>query len=305
MRKDNIAAPSAPQIARPATPKIKQVADVPRPRVNIPRRAPLPGTAGKQAVAHVAAKRPSNAYEQVLITAQRRAVRQRRQSLAAADPKPAVAENIEPAGRAVESPLRAAAQAADSPTLGRLAAREQDPEARRELLSALLARDDRASVNVFLECVEDPQTSADALACVADARNAPVPTLFQCLRSPRAARRMAAAQVLGRLDQPAVSCELIAMVRRGTYRQEAMIALLSSSEATARQFLADAERDPMLTASLWNAKKLHDNFESGRTEVVPLAPKTNGVYAVPPENERTEFRSAHERLSQTSLPWRS
>jgi len=67
---------------------------------------------------------------------------------------------------------------------------------------------------------------------------------------------MAAATVLGRLDQPAVSRNLIAMVRRGMYRQEAMIALLSSSETTARQFLADAERDPMLSATLWNAKRV-------------------------------------------------
>jgi hypothetical protein len=66
---------------------------------------------------------------------------------------------------------------------------------------------------------------------------------------------MAAARVLGRLDQPVVSRQLIAMVVRGMYRQEAMIALLSSSETTARQFLAAVARDPTLSAVLWNAKR--------------------------------------------------
>ena len=251
-RENNITAPSSPQIAQPTTRKTEQLTSVPPLRRKSSRLDPLPGTAYEQAVAHGG----SNSYELMLATAHRRAVRERRRQLAAAETADAVAEAKGPENSVSEPSIRDVAEATDSPTLGRLVREEQNPTARKELLSALLARDDRPSVNVFLAMVEDPRTSADSLACVAGAPNPPVQTLFQCLRSPRAARRIAAAMVLGRLDQAAVSRELIAMVSRGMYRQEAMIALLSSSETTARQFLANAERDPTLSATLWNAKRV-------------------------------------------------
>jgi hypothetical protein len=136
-----------------------------------------------------------------------------------------------------------------------LAQEEQHSSLRQELLSMLLARGDPGSVQVFLDRVEDPHTSADALECLALVPDPPVEVLFQCLHGPLVVRRMAAARVLGRLDQPVVSRQLIAMVVRGMYRQEAMIALLSSSETTARQFLAAVARDPTLSAVLWNAKR--------------------------------------------------
>jgi hypothetical protein len=151
--------------------------------------------------------------------------------------------------------VRSRARRSDSQVLGRLAREVPDPALRRELLSMLLARDDLRSVQAFLERVEDPRTSADALDCLALVPSPPVEILFQCLHSPLEGRRTAAARVLGRLNQPAVSRELIAMIVRGVHRREAMIALLSSSETTAQQFLADAARDPMLSATLWNAKR--------------------------------------------------
>jgi HEAT repeat protein len=120
-------------------------------------------------------------------------------------------------------------------------------------------------VQVFLERVADPATSAAALDCLESGSPPPVEILFSCLRSPAVGQRMAAARVLGRLNQAAVSRELIAMVLRGTYRQEAMIALLSSSEATAQQFLAGAARDPTLSATFLNAKRQFQQFFSWRS----------------------------------------
>ncbi len=241
-RENNVAATSASPAVQPTVPKTEAAPALKRPK----------------AASSVAKHRPNtaNPYELMMIAAHRRSVRERRRQLAAAETLDAVAEVEEPADRAAEPPIRALAEASDSPTLGRLAIEEQDPVARKELLSALLMRDDPPSVKVFLELVENPRTSADALDCVSVASNPPVKMLFQCLRSSSASRRMAAARVLGRLDQPEVSRELIAMVCRGVYRQEAMVALMSSSEETAKQFLANAERDPMLSATLWNAKRL-------------------------------------------------
>ena len=161
--------------------------------------------------------------------------------------------------------VRRMARLDDSPSLGRLAQEEQHSSLRQELLSMLLARGDPGSVQVFLDRVEDPHTSADALECLALVPDPPVEILFQCLHGPLVVRRMAAARVLGRLDQPVVSRQLIAMVVRGMYRQEAMIALLSSLETTARQFLAAVARDPTLSAVLWNAKRQIQSLSSWRS----------------------------------------
>jgi hypothetical protein len=161
--------------------------------------------------------------------------------------------------------LRGMARLCDCASLGRLAVEERDSSLRQELLSMLLARGDLASVRTFLERVDDLQTSADALSCLRLATDAPVDALFRCLCGPLLAQRMAAARVLGRLDNPMVSHRLIALVGLGTYRQEAIVALLSSSEPTARQFLAAAARDPTLSATLWNAKRQSQTLLSWRS----------------------------------------
>jgi hypothetical protein len=245
-QENNIAAPSSPlQAQTPAAPKANPLLAVVHPPVK------------KPAAVRGSGKAPSNPYEQMLVTVHKRAARQRRgnQSLAKPEPKDTVAQAEKPAARRAEPSIRDMLETTDSPTLGRLAGRQQEPAVRKEVLAALFARDDPTSVNAFLALVDDQKTAADALACAADAPNPPLQSLFQCLSSPQSGRRMAAAQVLGQLNQPAVSRELIAMAR-GAYRQYAMIALLSSSEPAARQFVANAGRDPMLSATVLNAGRL-------------------------------------------------
>ncbi len=179
--------------------------------------------------------RPPNVYESFVMVAHRR---MQESKMRRVEPPP------------VEPPVE---QAPEQP-----AAEQQDAALRQEL-SSLLAKNDLQSVRTFLERVQDQRTSAVALDCLASAANPPVELLFRCLRGPTAGQRTAAALALGRLNRPAVSRRLIAMIERGTYRQEAMIALLSSSEPAARQFLANAERNRMLAASLWNAKRQLQN----------------------------------------------
>jgi hypothetical protein len=242
--------PSRPQTVKVVQPKRDSSLAVKHPRVAPPAAKPRHS--------------PANPYEQMLATAHRRVVRQRHRELAA-EPAETTAPREPPAAFAVKPTSLNVPQAASSATLGRLAIKEPDAAVRQQMLSVLFARHDRASLNVFLERVEDPRTSADALACVSDTADLPVQTLFQSLYSPKSERRIAAARVLGRLDRPEVSRELITMVTRGICRQEAMIALLSSSETTARQFLADAERNPLLSATLWNAKQIFQSSLSWRS----------------------------------------
>ena len=113
-----------------------------------------------------------------------------------------------------------------------MAAVEQDAGLQRELLAMLLARENPQSVRVFLQRAADPRMSAAAMQSLAIAGRVRVELFFQCLCGPDPAERMVAAHVLGRLNRPEVSRQLIGMIERGLYRQEALVALLSSSEAS-------------------------------------------------------------------------
>jgi hypothetical protein len=218
-------APSPPQPVRQPVPRPKPQPDSLLVKKRIPARAPV-----------ARSSRPPNAYERVLLIAHRRTHADRMQPV---EPPP-----VEPT---VE-------QAAEEP-----AGDQQDAALRRELLS-LLAQNDLQSVRAFLQRVEDQHTSTIALDCLAATPNPPVELLFRCVHSPAAAQRTAAALALGRLNQPAISRELITMIARGVHRQEALIALFSSSEAAARAYVADAERSQMLAATFWNAKRQLQNF---------------------------------------------
>jgi hypothetical protein len=134
------------------------------------------------------------------------------------------------------------------------------PNPMQTALAMLLSRGDGPAVQLFLEHVKSPATSADALNCLAYVSNPPIGLLFQNLAAPDSAHRAAAARVLGRLNQPEITQQLIAMIARGVYRQEALIGLLSSCDDNARQFLANAAQNPLLAATLWNAQRQFQNL---------------------------------------------
>jgi hypothetical protein len=173
-----------------------------------------------------------------------------------------------PPSRPPQSPSRnapIAARIVDPAAVGQLARLERDPDRQRRLLALLLEQDDRQSMRVFLRRVEDPQTSDAALGAVELAARVPVEKLLESLSGPDRTRRTAAARVLGRLNRPEVSRQLIEMVLRGTSRHEALVALLASPEASARRFLAGAVRDPVLSVSLWNAQRQLHALAQGRS----------------------------------------
>lgn len=149
-----------------------------------------------------------------------------------------------------EAAVRSLAALADSELLGRLAAAEQNPLLRRELLASLLTRGDVPSVAVFLCFVEDGSWDPLALAVAAERSTLPLEELLGFLRGPQPSRRMAAARVLGRIDDPRIPQRLIQMVLENVYRQESLVALLSSPRREASEFLAGARRDPLLVASV-------------------------------------------------------
>jgi len=138
---------------------------------------------------------------------------------------------------------------ADSTLVGELAAHEENLDLQRTLLAALLARGDLRSIVFYLEFVQSPATSQTALAATEIVRDPPMGVLFAALQDPFEPRRFAAARVIGRIDGPATTQRLIAMVEDGTNRQEACAALLSSRGKEAVSYVANAQANPLLAAS--------------------------------------------------------
>lgn len=140
--------------------------------------------------------------------------------------------------------------------ISELAQREPDKNLQSALFASLLTRGDAASLERCLEFIGNEKTSETALAACETVNNPPMELLFSALQSSLVPQRIAAARVIGRIDGPATTQRLIAIVERGTTRQEACIALLSSRGEEAVRYVADAERDP-LWASVFQAARLY------------------------------------------------
>ncbi len=152
-----------------------------------------------------------------------------------------------------------------SVVLGQLAQQELDRQVQQVWLAALLARGDLPSLRVFLQHVGDPRTSQAALECAKTLPEIPVDRLAQLLASEDRDARRWAAQVLRSLDRPDVAQRLIAMVRQGTHRQEALLALLLSPEPLAKQFLVRAEHTLVLFGGVYSAKLQLKTLVQGRS----------------------------------------
>jgi hypothetical protein len=149
-----------------------------------------------------------------------------------------------------DAAVRSLAALADAALIGRLAAAEQNSPLRQHLLATLLKRGDAASVAVFLSFVEGDAKDPLASQVATEVSPVPLETLLGFLHAPQPSQRMAAARVLGQIDDPRIPARLIQMVLENVYRQEALLALLASPRREASDFLALARRDPLLVASV-------------------------------------------------------
>lgn len=157
--------------------------------------------------------------------------------------------------------MRALARLADPDTLGQLASLETDAKLQQELMAELLGRQDRRSVAAYLTLVSTRSTSQPALAALDCVQSAPAELLFEFFDAPQQRQRVAAAVVLGRLDDPEIPRRLIQMVAHDVRRPEALVALVASSDQEALRFVALAERDPMWMGSVHAARhQVHTMF---------------------------------------------
>jgi hypothetical protein len=146
--------------------------------------------------------------------------------------------------------IRLAAPHAASLDLARSLAIEGDPQVRQVLLAALLNRQDRKSLAMFLGYVERRPARGEALRAARQAAHPPIDLLCEAIQQGSYERQMAAALVLGQVSDKAVVQRLATIVSSNPQRQPALAALLSSRHPAASQALARAARCPEVAASL-------------------------------------------------------
>lgn len=145
-------------------------------------------------------------------------------------------------------------------TLARLARIEPTQELQIALLASLLERGDGQAVELFLGLARQPGTSAAALKAVRKVTDPPLEMLFACLQVPQVRTRIAAARVLAELNDPKVSQRLIQMVFTSESSHEALVALSGSREPAAAGFVARAQLDLSLAASIRAAQRRLQSF---------------------------------------------
>src|ERR1700722_17970853 len=114
-----------------------------------------------------------------------------------------------------DAAMRALSRIADSATIEQLAHEEPGKELQRVLLAALLGRGDADSLRLYLSNVANEFAAETALAAAEQTSNPPMDLLFAALRSPSELERLAAARVLGRIDGPATTERLVALLEEG------------------------------------------------------------------------------------------
>jgi HEAT repeat protein len=161
--------------------------------------------------------------------------------------------------------IGALSRIADSATINQLVQEETSKDLQRLLLAALLGHGDGDALNLYLSYIVNESTTETALAAAESVQSPPMDLLFSELQSPSELERLAAARVLGRIDGPATTERLIAMLDEGSSRQEACVALLSSRGQEATNFVKNARTNPALATLLQAASVLVSNNTQPRS----------------------------------------
>jgi hypothetical protein len=120
-------------------------------------------------------------------------------------------------------------------------------------LASLLERGTPAAVTAYLDFAADPQTAQTALDAIEKVRHPPVDELFSALtNSRRVPVRLAAARVLGAMNDEKVTTRLVQMAVQNVNRREALAALVSSNNPAARKFVAFARGNTELASTLFS-----------------------------------------------------
>jgi hypothetical protein len=131
----------------------------------------------------------------------------------------------------------------DASQLPPLVERFADEPSRVQVYREMLARNDPRLTEAVVTAVLDPKTQRVAIGALRGAPRPPVQALLEQLDASRVSDRMSAARALGALCHSGGTMKLLEeMVDRDVHRREALMALLSCSDPTARRYLDDARR---------------------------------------------------------------
>ncbi len=165
--------------------------------------------------------------------------------------------------RTCQAALPGVLRLGDFQSLADLARQTHSHVIRQKLLSALLHREANEAVPLYLAFVEEPATATDALAAADDAPQPAIDELFARLDDPHLDVRLAAARALGRIDGPAVTRRLAAMVERNVNQREALAALITSHGRDAQAIVAQARRRSSLAATIQSLEILLQSNSKG------------------------------------------
>jgi HEAT repeat protein len=138
----------------------------------------------------------------------------------------------------------------DAQTLAALALEETEPRRQRQIVAELIQSSDPSALGLYLQLVVDRSRRDVALDALADVKDPPVQALIEELSNSRVAIRFAAARVLGRIDGPVTTEQLVYLIQRNTQRREALAALLYSGGPDASAFLSNARNVPALAGTV-------------------------------------------------------
>ena len=161
-----------------------------------------------------------------------------------------------------------------APAIANLATAEQvfqlaiavNPAATRCVFTNALLRGDSHRLSLFLTLVEQSHTSQMALECLAQMEEPPTPQLFQFLTSPKRRTRLMAALALGQIDDDQAVQQLMQMAMALPTRFPAMVALASSENRSAKQFVQLAQYDIQLADTVRSAQSLVHSVSQNFTE---------------------------------------
>jgi HEAT repeat protein len=156
-----------------------------------------------------------------------------------------------------EAAIEALGQLASSSELAEMATGEPSLRLRTRLLAVVLERGDPASLSVFLRCVALRATRAAALAAVESIESIerlPMEALFDNLCQDHPAERLAAARVLGKINDEKTTDRLIGMAVDGVCYEGALAALTTSDAPEASRFLRRAQRDARFLNAVQSAR---------------------------------------------------
>jgi hypothetical protein len=134
--------------------------------------------------------------------------------------------------------------------LGQWARTDTAPHRKQALQKLLSRQEDPPAIREILHLVAQPDSRTLAMEVIYDEPNPPVKALFAFLEQGTKEQRHTAGLVLGRIANPQITRQLLALATKQDFPPEVMVALMNSSDPRAARFLDQAKRNPQVRTAV-------------------------------------------------------